>query len=407
MASFFYRGRSSSGELVTGVLEGDDASQIAGRLTDLGVTPVDIKPETQSPKTVFHLQTWFGSQRPRLEDILMFSRQMHALVRSGVPLVRGLAGLRDTSRNPVMQKVLTDVVESLSAGQDLAGSLAQHPQIFSSLYISLIRVGENSGTLEKSFAFMHQYLALERRTRNQIKASLRYPSIVVVAIMIAMAILTVFVIPAFARLYHRFGHRLPLPTRIIFGISIFVSHYWWLILFLAAISGWLIYAWLKTPNGRYRWDRSKLRLPVVGSLLIRSALGRFARTFAIVQRAGVPLIQGIGLVADSVGNAYLSERLLEIRNGIEHGASITATANATGLFPGLVLQMIQVGEESGTLDDMLDEVGQFYEDEVDYDLSRLSSLLEPIILGFVAAMVLVLALGVYLPIWNLYLLAQH
>ena len=258
-----------------------------------------------------------------------------------------------------------------------------------------------------NFQFLHQYIGLERRTRNQIKSALRYPAIVVIAIMVAMAVLTLFVIPAFGRLYHHFGNQLPLPTRIIFAVSIFVAHYWWVILIIMGLLAWGIGLWKHTPQGQLTWDRYKLRIPVVGGILERAAIGRFARTFAIIQRAGVPLVQGVTLVAESVGNAYLGRRLLEIRDGIERGASIAVTAAATNLFPGLVLQMIQVGEETGALDDMLDEVGMFYEDEVDYDLARLSSLLEPILLGFLTVVVLILALGVYLPIWDLYKLAQH
>ncbi len=408
MARFSYRARSASGEVVSGTLDGESAGAVASRLIDLGITPVEVTPAREEGVTSGRpLRRILGRGHPLLDDVLLFSRQMHALVRAGVPLLRGLTGLRDSARNEAMRRVLDDVLESLAAGQDLAASLARHPETFSPLYVSLVRVGENSGTLEKSFQFLHQYLGLERRTRNQIKSALRYPVIVVVAIMAAMAVLTIFVIPAFGRLYHHFGDKLPLPTRIIFAISMFAAHYWWLILGLVGLAVWGFWAWKRTPKGRLAWDRYKLRIPVVGSILERAALGRFARTFAIIQRAGVPLVQGVALVAESVGNAHLGRRLLEIRDGIERGVSVAVTASATNLFPGLVLQMIQVGEETGALDDMLDEVGLFYEEEVDYDLARLSSLLEPILLGFLAMVVLVLALGVYLPIWDLYQLAQR
>ncbi len=408
MARFSYRARSASGEPVSGILDGESAGAVASRLIDLGITPIEISPATESAAgSLRSLWRLLARERTTLDDLLLFSRQMHALVRSGVPLIRGLQGLRDSTRNEAMRQVLDSILESLAAGQDLAGSFARHPEVFPPMYISLIRVGENSGTLEKSFQFLHQYIGLERRTRNQIKSALRYPTIVIVAIMAAMAVLTLFVIPAFGRLYHHLGNKLPLPTRIIFAVSMFASHYWWVILGIAGLAAWWVWSWKRTPKGQLVWDRYKLRLPVVGGILERAAIGRFARTFAIIQRAGVPLVQGITLVAESVGNAYLGRRLLGIRDGIERGASIAVTAAATNLFPGLVLQMIQVGEETGALDDMLDEVGMFYEEEVDYDLARLSSLLEPILLGFLAVVVLILALGVYLPIWDLYKLAQH
>ncbi len=407
MAAFNYRGRSLNGELVTGTLEAETPDGVATRLTELGVTPVVIEANTEKPTARQSLGRLFGREKPTIEDLLLFSRQMHALVKSGVPIVRGLTGLAESARSPAMRAALEDITESLASGQDLANSMARHPRIFSHLYVALVRVGESAGTLEQSFQFMHEYLALERRTRNELKAAMRYPIIVVTAIAIAMAVLTLFVLPRFANLYAQFHAQLPLPSRIIFAVSGFFGHYWWMVLGITAIGAWSFYAWSRTERGRYRWDRAKLRIPVMGPVLYRSALARFARSFSIVQRTGVPLTQGISLVADSVDNSYLGTRLLEIRNGIERGAGLTATASATGLFPALVVQMLSVGEETGALDDMLSEVADFYQREVDYDLSRLSTLIEPIMIAGVAAMVLVLALGVYLPIWDLYKLIQH
>lgn len=407
MTAYAYRGRSLSGELVTGTLEGDTPDGIAVRLAELGITPVAIEATSERPGAGASLRRLFGREKPTHDDLLLFSRQMHALMRSGVPIVRGLTGLAESSRSPAMRAALEDITESLAAGQDLAGSMARHPEIFSRLYVALVRVGESAGTLDESFHYMHEHLALERRTRSELKAAMRYPIIVVVAIAIAVAFLSLFVLPRFAAVYAQFHVQLPLFTRIIFAVSAFFSHYWWLVLGIFVAGAWTFYAWLKTDHGRYLWDRTKLRVWVIGPILHRAALARFARTFSIVQRTGVPLTQGVSLVADSVDNSYLGTRLLEIRNGIERGASLTATAAATGLFPPLVLQMLGVGEETGALDEMLGEVSDFYQREVDYDLSRLSSLIEPFLIAAVAAMVLVLALGVYLPMWDLYELVQH
>jgi len=407
MSAFVYRGRSLNGDPVTGSLEGDTPDGVAARLSELGITPVSIERSEERRSARESLQRLFGREKATPDDLLLFSRQMHALVKSGVPIVRGLTGLAESSRSAVMRSALEDITESLASGQDLAGAMARHPEVFSRLYVALVRVGENAGTLEESFLHMHEHLDRERRTRSELKAAMRYPVIVVIAIAVAMAILTLFVLPRFAHLYAQFHAQLPWATRLIFAVSNFVGHFWWLVLGLLVAAGWGFFAWIRTERGRYRWDRTKLRTPVIGGILFRSALARFARTFSIIQRTGVPLTQGVSLVADSVDNSYLGTRLLEIRNGIERGASLTATAAATGLFPSLILQMLGVGEETGALDDMLGEVADFYQREVDYDLSRLSSLIEPIMIAGVAAMVLVLALGVYLPMWDLYRLIQH
>jgi len=407
MPDFAYRGRSLTGEPVAGTLEGESPDGVAARLAELGITPVSIEASVERPSAFESLKRAFGREKATLDDLLLFSRQMHALVKSGVPIVRGLTGLAESSRSAVMRAALEDITESLASGQDLGGSMARHPEVFSRLYVALIRVGESAGTLDQSFLFMHEHLARERRTRSELKAAMRYPILVVCAIIVAMAILTLFVLPRFANLYSQFHAQLPWATRLIFAVSAFMGHYWWLVLALLIAAGWGFYAWIKTDHGRYRWDRAKLRIPVLGKILYRAALARFARTFSIIQRTGVPLTQGVSLVADSVDNSYLGARLLEIRNGIERGQDLTATAAATGLFPSLVLQMLGVGEETGALDDMLGEVAEFYQREVDYDLSRLSSLIEPIMIGGVAVMVLILALGVYLPMWDLYRIIQH
>ncbi|MGD8828095.1 MAG: type II secretion system F family protein, partial [Gammaproteobacteria bacterium] len=348
-----------------------------------------------------------GGGRPGLEDLSLFSRQMYALIKAGVPLVRGLSSLASSSREGQMKDALHDVLDVLESGRDLAAALARHPRIFNSLYVSVVRVGEESGRLDEAFLRLYHHLERERATRNQVRQAFRYPLFVLVMVAGAIAVATGFVIPAFKGIFDQFHAQLPLPTRIILAVSDFVVAWWPLIiaLILGSALGWILY--IRTEAGRYRWGRWKLRLPVVGDIINRSTLARYARTFSMTQRSGVPLTQSLSLISRALDNDYLGERVISMRNAIERGESIHRASAAAGLFTPLVLQMVAVGEETGRVDDMLEEVADFYEGEVEYDLRTLNSRLEPILIIVMGALVLVLALGVFLPMWDLYQVVLH
>jgi len=405
MARFQYRGRSGRGDVVTGRLDADSTDAVASQLFNSGVTPIEIVPAVAEARDL--LPGFTMQKRAKLDDVILFTRQMFALTKAGVPLINGLASLAESTRSPVLAAALRDIIQTLESGRDLSTALARHTNIFPPLYISLIRVGENSGRLEESFKLMYDYLQREKHTGKQVKAALRYPITVLVAISIAIGVLAGFVIPAFNNIFAQMGASLPLPTRIIMGFSDFVVGYWFLILLgLAAGTGAFV-LWKNTERGKYLWDRTRFRLPMVGGIILRASLARFARAFSMTYRSGVPLSQGLTLVSRAVDNEYLAERVVQIRNGVERGESLSVTAAAAGLFTPLVLQMLRVGEETGAVDDMLDEVGDFYEREVDYDIANLSALIEPIMIVALGAMVLVLALGIFLPMWGIFKLALH
>jgi MSHA biogenesis protein MshG len=267
--------------------------------------------------------------------------------------------------------------------------------------VNLVRIGENTGDLEHSFHQMSAYLELDRDIRARVKAAMRYPVMVVTAIFIAIGILMVWVIPVFAGFFEQHDAELPLPTKIIMGASQFTTDWWWLILGGLVAGVFALRAWVRTETGRFRWDRAKFRLPVIGGILHEATMARFARAFAMVYRAGVPLVHGLTLVSHAVENEYVGQAVRDMRTGVERGESLSRTAGAAGLFSPLVLQMLNVGEETGDVDTMLQETAEFYEREVDYDLKNLSAYIEPILLVFMAVLVFVLALGVFLPMWDL------
>jgi MSHA biogenesis protein MshG len=401
MPQFRYQARSAAGDLLEGSMEAVSSAMVADQLLANGSTPVRITEESDKGTGSLVLSWQFGGRRIDPEDLILFCRQMYSLTKAGVPLLRALRGMTESACKPIMAETLQAVLDDLEGGRDLSGALRRHPRIFPPLVVNMIQVGESSGRLDESFNEVATYLTREKQTADQIKAALRYPSFVVTAIAIAIVIITLFVIPAFEKLFRSQGAQLPLPTRIILGLSNFAVSWWWAILLalVAVFFSWR--AWIRTEQGALIWDRFKLRLPVVGSIIHRAILVRFARGFAMGYGAGVPLIQSLALTAQAVGNSYVQQRLGKLRRGVEHGDTLTRSAAASEMFTPLVLQMLAVGEETGSVDTMLLEVGDFYEREIEYDISRLSSAIEPILIVIIGAMVLVLALGVFLPMWNM------
>ncbi len=401
MATFRYTGRTSRGATVNGVLEAETPESLANHLFANGITPTDIRPAVGSQDVLRDLWQRLGGGRPKISDLILFSRQMHAVTHAGIPLLKGMQTLAASTPNVFLREALTRVIENLQAGRDLASSLSHHPEVFSRFYVSIVRVGEASGTLPVAFKRMYEYLGLEKRIREKLSVALRYPTTVVIAIATAIAVITVWVLPKFAPIFASLGDNLPVPTKVLLGVSAFVSTYWYVIaaVVLASAIGFRLY--VRSEDGRYRWDRFKLRIPVTGNIVVKATMARICRSFALALEAGVPMTQGLSLISRAAGNEYLSEGVLALRNGIERGESLTRTAQTSGLFTPLAMQMITIGEETGSLGDMLLEVADFYEREVDYDLENLSSALEPFLVVAVGIMVLILALGVFLPLWDL------
>jgi MSHA biogenesis protein MshG len=407
---FAYKGRNSRGELMQGVLEGADSGAVADQLFGTGVTPVEITATSRAVSAVGgELSAWqkFSEKKVTSIDVQLFSRQMYTLIKSGVPLMRGLAGLQESSISPAFGRVIKDLRESLDSGRELSAAMRRHPDCFSNFYLAMIRVGEMTGRLEEVFLRLYDHLEFDRDMRGRVKSALRYPVFVILAMVIAMAIINVFVIPQFVTVFAKFGAELPLMTRILIGTSSFTTTYWPLLLGLA-VGGWFGFrAWTGTEAGLYTWDRHKLRLPIAGKIILKGTMARFARSFALSMKSGVPIVQALTVVSQTVDNAYLCARIEQMRDGVERGESILRTSTTAGVFTPIVLQMIAVGEETGSLEELMDEIAQMYEREVDYELKTLSAQIEPILISFLGAMVLVLALGIFLPMWDLGKVAMH
>jgi MSHA biogenesis protein MshG len=402
MPFFAYRGRNARGELVRGIIENSDSGAVADQLLNSGVSPIDIAP-TAAPRT-FAKDGWLGrllGEKVDLDDVLLFSRQMYTLLKSGVPILKALAGLQESAVKIGFAGVLQSIRQSLDSGRDLNASLARHPRVFSPFYISMVRVGELTGSLDEIFLRLFMHLEFEKEIREKVKAALRYPAFVIIVMAVALVVINLFVIPAFIKVYAGFRAELPLMTQLLISFSNFMIGYWPALLVALAGATLAFRVYVATAAGRYNWDRIKLRLPVAGKIILKATLARFARSLSIALKSGVPAVQALSVVAQVVDNAYVAHRIEQMRDAVERGESVVRTAVTTGVFTPVVLQMIAVGEESGDLDDLLREVADMYQRDVEYDLKSLSAQIEPILIIILGVFVLILALGIFLPIWNL------
>ncbi|MBI5719468.1 MAG: type II secretion system F family protein [Burkholderiales bacterium] len=401
MPMFAWTGRAADSSAATGVIESRSRTQVAQMLMGMGIVPITIVPQQLSEDAGATFARWFGRARIGTQELLMFSRQMHTLLKSGVPILRALQALQESSTHDGMRRLLGDLRSGLDSGLELSQAMARHPHCFDRFYVAMVRVGEGTGQLTETFDALYEHLDFQRLMREQVNAALRYPKFVLLAMAVALAVINLYVIPAFAKVFAGMKAELPLMTRLLLGASKFLLAAWPAMLGGGFAAGLATRAALARPRGRLVWDRWKLRLPIAGKVLRKGALSRSCRSLAMVLRSGVPLLEGISLAAAVCENAHIERAVLGMRQAVERGETVLAAARKAGIFTPIVLQMIMVGEESGTLDAMLDEVGRLYQREVEYELKSMSQQIEPILVFFLGGLVLVLALGVFMPMWDL------
>ena len=399
MPLYDYKGRSSGGELVTGQIEAANEAGVGDLLMGRAILPVEIKPAKIKAARI-DVAELFGSG-VKLDDLLIFSRQMYALTKAGIPIIRALRGLAENTNSKKLKEALLDVANQLERGRTLSAAMNAHPKVFSKLLSSIIHVGENTGKLDEAFIQITDYYEKEQATRKQIKQATSYPKMVLVALTIAMFLLNTQVIPVFANMFSSLGAELPWTTKALLASSDFFVNYWLHLLVLMGAGMFGLKRYVATEKGEYLWAKYQLRMPLIGNILERAVLGRFARSFSMMLQAGVPLTNGLTLVSDAVDNVYMARKIIEMRITIERGESLLRAANRSEMFTPLVLQMVAVGEETGQIEDLLSEVANYYEREVDFDLKNLTAKIEPILISIVAGMVGILALGIFMPMWNI------
>lgn len=400
MARYFYKGRTSRGEAVENTAEANSEDALASQLFNSGVTPIEIRLVIVKPKKI-SLGRKLGLGKPKIEELILFAKQMSTLFKAGIPITRAMNALSQTTHNEYLKEILDHSIKQLEAGQPLSKGLGKYPEVFPAVFLSVMKVGESTGRLDDAFEQLSFYLERDKMIKDKIKEATRYPTFVLSFLAIAFVTLNVFVIPKFAGVFTKMHLDLPIYTKILLGTSELFVNYWpWM---LAATAGLVfgIRQYISTDTGRFKFDKLKFKVPYIGEIIRKATLARFCRAFALTQKAGVPLVQALNLVANAVGNIYVSDRVNSMRSGVERGDNLTNTATATGLFTPLVLQMIAVGEETGQVDDMLIKVAEFYEDEVNYEIKFLSSQIEPALILAIAVMVLIMALGIFMPMWDL------
>ena len=407
MPQFSYYGRNARKEAVQGMLEASSTANVVDWLAQSGITPVSITEVKQVAEASDVLGKLLGKDRIDDVELMMFTRQLYTLSKAGVPIIRAFRSLEQSAESKGLKQLYNELAAGLESGIELSQTMARRSDVFDTFYVSMVRVGETTGRLEEVYIGLFHHLEFQRYMREQVKSALRYPSFVIMAMVGAIAIINIFVIPAFAKVFTSLHAELPLMTRILLGTSQFTLTWWPAILaagVLAAI-GWHLF--VGSDSGRLAWDRTKLRLPIAGELIQKGVLAQATRSLSLVFRSGVPVVQGLTLASQVVDNVYVGQALAGMRSQVERGDSLLSASQRSGVFTPLVLQMIMVGEESGSLGEMLDELGQMHQRDMEYGLKTLSQKIEPILLVALGAMVLVLALGVFMPMWDLGKAALH
>ncbi|HET9844032.1 MAG TPA: type II secretion system F family protein [Gammaproteobacteria bacterium] len=406
MPYYFYKGRNKQGQNIEGVLEASNEHIVFVQLGRLEIIPVSIQ-KTTKPLYVQDLSRYLPFLRPKLTELAIFAKQMYSLLKANVPVNHALQVVIESNKNAILNNALTNIILDLESGFSLARCFQKQGFLFPPFISAMIDIGENTGQLEEAFHQIHHYLEADILTRKRIKSAFRYPLIVLVAIIFALSVINFLVVPAFQRFFESLDAQLPFATRWLIEISRFSLTYWPLLVLALAVFIGVYFFIMNQPAYRYYWDKVKLQIPLVGSIIHRSILARFTRSLSAAHSHGLPLLDAIQVVAKSTDNLYITDKILQMRTGLERGETLAITAKNTKVFSSLVIQMIIVGEETGNIDANLMEIAEFYESDVDYDIKRLSDALEPVLVAIIAGVVLILALGVFLPLWDLSSVAMH
>ena len=407
MQHFVYEGRNQRGELVKGKIDSPNPQAVVQWMMGAGIVPVKISAQAEPKEQGSLLDKLNGRGTLNATDLLLFTRQLGTMVRAGLPMMQALSGMQSSSGNPKLAALLGKLREDLDKGLELSTAMSHHPDFFDDYYVSMIRVGEGAGRLDEIFTRLFDQLEFERDMRQKIKGALRYPTFVVIAIAIAIGILTIFVIPVFAKVYAGMKVELPLLTRVLLAVSDFAVNWWWAVLAFLGTCFYGFRLWISQPAGRYQWDKFKLRPPLIGSIFDKAGIARFCLSFSIACKSGVPIDQAFTLVAKVVDNAFFEERIHGMREGITRGETMLQIAQNSGIFKAMEMQMISVGDATGEMEKMMEQVATMYQEELQYEVGRLGDAIEPILLAVMGGLVLVLMLGIFLPLWDLGQLAQQ
>ena len=395
--TYEYKVRDRAGNLVSGQLIGDSEGLVMTKLREMGMTPIEVKKAKAGLKMEINLRPG----HVKLKDLAVFSRQFATMVNSGLPILRALSILGDQTENKELQKVLVQVRLDVEQGASLSGAMDKHPKAFSDLYVAMVKAGETGGVLDNVLLRLADNIEKEVELRRKVKSAMTYPVVVVMLVGLIMSAMLLFVVPQFKTIYAQLGGTLPLPTQILLTASNAVRTYWYVFaLFFFGVSfGFRRYK--KTDRGRAQVDAVKLKIPVFGSLFHKTALARFSSTLGMLLRSGVPILQALDIVADTVNNKVISRAVGDVQGAVREGESMAKPLSKHGVFPPMVVQMLAVGEETGAVDTMLDKVADFYNSEVSASVDALTSLIEPLMIAIVGGAVGAAVIALYMPMFNI------
>jgi type IV pilus assembly protein PilC len=397
--SYAYKVRDREGKMAAGSMEAESQEAVVSRLRQLGYAPVSIEAEKGAGlKTEVRLPGFSGV---KLKDLAVFSRQFATMINSGLSLLRALTILGEQTGNRRLGEVVTQVRAEVEKGSSLSAAMARHPKIFNRLYVSMVRAGEIGGFLDQVLIKVAETFEKEVELRGKIRSAMTYPVVVFIMVIGIVSAMLIFIVPTFANLYASLGGTLPLPTRMLMGASSLLRRFFPLVVLLAGVVAFLFRRWKASQNGRYQWDRFKLKVKVFGPLFHKTALSRFSRTLATLIRSGVPILQGLEIVAETVNNQVISRAVRDVQDAVREGESLATPLSKHPAFPAMVVQMMAVGEETGALDTMLSKVADFYDQEVEAAVASLTSMIEPILIAVMGAAVGGMVIALYLPLFNI------
>lgn len=398
--TYLYKVRDKAGKLIEGSLEADSTTLVANKLKQMGYIPIAIdKKSTSVASKELHLPGRKG--KVKLKDIAVFSRQFATMINSGLSLLRSLNILAEQTENKVLAGIIGEVRQDVEKGASLSQALGRHPKAFSRLYVAMVRAGESGGVLDTVLLQLASTIEKQVELKGKIKSAMTYPIAVFALVLLIVTAMLVFIVPMFKDLYADLGGTLPLPTRVLLFVSGIMTKYFPIVLLAEGAAIWGFKRWIQTDKGRAAWDRAKLRIPIFGKLVRKTALTRFARTFGVLLRSGVPILESLEITSDTVGNTVVEKGIRAVQTGVRQGDSIARPLADHPVFPPMVVQMMAVGEETGALDEMLDKIADFYDQEVEAMVNSLTSLLEPMLICVLGSTVGGMIVALYMPMFNI------
>jgi type IV pilus assembly protein PilC len=395
--NYAYKARDRAGKMVTGTLYADNDQVVIARLREMGYIPVKVEKKREGLQREISLRPG----RVKQKELAVFSRQFATMVNSGLPILRALTILAQQTESKNLSKVLTDVRMDVERGSSLSAAMSKHPKAFNNLYTSMVRAGETGGVLDSVLMRLADNLEKEVRLVQTVKSAMTYPAVVLVMVSLVLVAMLTLIVPQFEGIYETLGGTLPLPTRILLGVSTTMRKFWFM--WAAVIAGaiFLFRRYKRTDNGREQVDRIKLRLPLLGPLFRKTALSRFSNTLSVLLRSGVPILQSLDIVAQTVNNRIISKAIHDVQKSVKEGESIARPLGRHPVFPPMVVQMLAVGEETGSVDVMLSKVAEFYDNEVKAAVDAMTSLIEPILIAVIGSAVGAAVIALYMPMFNI------